>query len=74
MFDIDLEMEAGDDGPPDEFPEGASPAALQRILRKLSAGLDDLLSPQGRCQQKARCRSNKRNSECAVLIAQVIRA
>ena len=53
MFDIDLEMEAGDDGPPDEFPEGASPAALQRILRKLSAGLDDLLSPQGRYQRES---------------------
>jgi len=35
-------MEDGDD-----FPDGASPAALQRILRKLSAGLDDLLSASG---------------------------
>jgi len=37
-------MEPDDGG--DEFPDGASPAALQRILRKLGAGLD-LLSPSG---------------------------
>ena len=37
-------MEPGDG----DFPDGgASPAALQGILRKLSAGLDDLLSASG---------------------------